>query len=283
MENLGQFWWVAVIVALIALLTVVVIIRQRVVEKRRAEQSRTDWLVLQGFKDVVESHQRAEYVALPNSICRLEWLARNYPEFAAVAERQFPQSGLETAAFYHFDLDLIRGAAYYCNPETAFRRFRNTAIAMSLTEYQGVLDAYNDEQAQSVKKRRAEKQARLEREASELAIRTEEAKTHWDSLTDEQKSAFKKAPGKSARKAILTATSTNGSIEALYPLIMAMEFGKVKANDNHSIDYSNSSSHHSGFSSHSSHSSDGSHSSHHGSSFSSHHGGHDGVSSGGHH
>lgn len=272
MENLGQFWWVAVIVALIALLTVVVVIRQRIVEKRRAERSRTDWLVLQGFKDVVDSQQKKEYSALPNSIYRLEWLARNYPEFTAVAERQFPQNGLEAAAFYHFDLDLICGAAYYCTPETAFRRFRNTAIAMSLTEYQGVLDAYNDEQVQSVKRERAEKQARLQREASELAIRKEKAKNHWNSLTDEQKSAFKKASGKSGRKAILTATSINQSIDALYPLIMAMEFGEVKTNDSHSIDYSDSSGHHSGSSSHSSEGS-----------YSSHHGGHDGGSSGGHH
>lgn len=263
MEIPGNPWLLGV--AVLAALAILVLVVRGAVRKRVAEKKRADRFTLQHIFNVISHQDQKTYARLPNRESRLDFLARNYPEFAAAAERHFPQNGLETGAAHHIDIHMLRGALHYQDFDTAVRIMRNETIGQSLVDYQVRLHASNaeerkreEEREKAAAKRREENLARLERAAAELAAKKASAKKHWDSLSSVQKEAFKKAKGPTARKQALAA-STNDSAEIFYPLIMAMEFSTLNPSYSNSLDYCESStSSHSGYSGYSSHSDSGS-------------------------
>lgn len=256
MEIPGNPWLLGV--AVLAALAIVALAAKAELRKRATKRRQADDKTLKDFFINLNVEDRKLYAELPNRQARSKWLVENHPDFVQAAERFYPETGVESGAAYHIDIHLIKGATRFTDFAAAVRVLRNTAIAMSLNEYQAMVDVENEghrkyleQQKVAEAKRRAEAEARRKQEAAVLAIRKEAAKKHWNSLSKSQKEAFKKAKGPAARKRAL-ATSTNSSVEAFYPFIMATEFSNVSSNHNNSIDYCESSpSSHSGYSSHS--------------------------------
>lgn len=260
MENIIQFWWIAVAFAVVL---VVALIRRNQLRKRKAAQYRADESTIINIYNDFRGGDIPTYKDLPNRTARLDWLKRHYPEFMEAAERHFPDAplGIEYALASHLDLRLLKGAYEYESHNSVLLAYPNATSRLSLNEYQVKLDESNAEQAEweearakAEAKLRAEQQARWAKEAAEEKVRKNAAKTYWKSLSKEQKEAFKKAKGTSERKrALPSMTSTGYSLDTLYPLIMATQFSAISTDTSKSIDYCESPSY-----SHSSYSDSGS-------------------------
>lgn len=261
MENLIQFWWIAVAFTVVL---VVALIRRNQLRKRKAAQYRADESTIINIYNDFRGGDIPTYKDLPNRTARLDWLKRHYPEFMEAAERHFLHNtrvGVEGVVAVHLDLRLLRGVYEYESRDSVLRTYQNSTSRISLNEYQVKLDEFNAEQAaweearaKAEVKYRAEQQVRWAKEAAEEKVRKNAAKTYWKSLSKEQKAAFKKAKGTSARKRALPSTASTGySMDTLYPLIIATQFGNINPNTDSSIDYCESPSY-----SHSSYSDSGS-------------------------
>lgn len=244
-----QFWWVAVV--LIVLVAVVIeLVKSKKKAKEKAERQREyqrDESTIAGFFRKLNSREIRDYMSLPSFADRLAWLKLNYLEFVEVVERRYSHSDIDGTIAYNVDGRLIddKNRIDY---STSVRVLRNTAMAMSLTEYQAILDKENSERQKRLAELAKEHVARQEKEAAELKAQKKSAKNYWKSLSREQKSEFKRAKGKTARRNALPANPGDYSVDVLYPLIMAMNFSNINTNSTQSIDYcdSSTSSHSSG-------------------------------------
>lgn len=241
-----NFWLlvVTVLVALAILAVVVVVSREKAERKRIAAQERQDDSTILNIYNNIRSSDIRTYKDLPNRKGRREWLRSIHPEFMEAVERRHYASNVDGIIASNLDVRLIQDTA--SERSTAVRVLLNTAIAMSLNEYQQIRTKQNAEHRR-LEEIRMKEQAKRKAEA-ELARKAAEksARAYWKSLSREQRAAFKNAKGKTARRNSLPATSSDFSVDVLYPLIMAVQFGDINPNSNQSIDYSESSSHSSG-------------------------------------
>lgn len=244
-----QFWWVAVV--LIVLVAVFIeLVKSKNRQKRKVERQRQyqrDESTIAGFFRKLDSREIRSYMSLPSFADRLAWLKLNYLEFMEVVERRYAQSDIDGTIAYNIDGRLINDKIR-SDYSTSVRVLRNTAIAMSLNEYQAILDKENGERQKRLAEIAKEQVARQAREAATLKAQQRSAKSYWKSLSREQKANFKRARGKTARRNALPATSSDYSVDVLYPLIMAMNFSNINTNSTQSIDYceTSTSSHSSG-------------------------------------
>ena len=245
MENLFQFWWIAVAFAVVL---VVALVRRNHSRKRVAAQYRADESTIINIYNDFRGGDISTYKDLPNLTSRLDWMKRHYTEFMEAAERHFlhnPSVAVEGVVAVHLDLRLLRGLYEYESRDSVLRTYQTSTSRISLNQYQVQVDESNAEQAKWKEaelkveaKYRAEQQAlRVKEEAAEK-IRKNVAKTYWKSLSEEQKEAFKKAEGQSARqRALPSSASTGYSSDVLYSLIMATQFSSIGSDTSRSIDY----------------------------------------------
>jgi uncharacterized membrane protein YgcG len=236
---LDIFWWVIAIVAVILLITFIVI---RTSRNRKAAQKREDNSVILNLYNRMSNHDIKVYKDLPNRDARVEWLKNNYPEFVAASERLHEDNLLGVIAVY-LDFRILRGVTAYSSRDRALSGYQYASYNISLNEHQEKLDVFNAEQ-ERLAKIEAEHAAKLRAErAAEEKSRKEAAKVHWDSLSEEEKTAFKNASGKTNRQQALgSVISSDYSVDVLYPVIMATEFSGINGNTSSSIDYCQSSS-----------------------------------------
>lgn len=240
MEILSNVWWIAVVAAV---LLGGIPIRLNHARKRKEAQIRADKSTILNIYNDMGYNDIQTYKDLPNREARVTWLKRHYPEFVEAAGRQHDESQLEGVIAVHLDFRVLKGVTSYTTRERALSGYQYASYKISLNEHQEKLDIFNAEQARLAKiEAEHEAKRRAEREAEEKA-RKEAAKAHWDSLSEEEKEAFKNAQGKSQRQQALGSTvSTGYSTDILYPLIMATEFSGINTNSNNSIDYCQSDS-----------------------------------------
>lgn len=221
--------------------------------KRKEAQVRADKSTILNIYNDMGYNDIQTYKDLPNREARATWLKRHYPEFVEAAERLHEDNLLGVIAV-HLDFRILKGVTSYTSRERALSGYQYASYNISLNEHQEKLDVFNEEQARLAKiEAEYEAKRRAEREAEEKS-RKEAAKAHWDSLSEEEREAFKKAQGKSERqKALGSTTPTGYSADILYPLIMATEFSGINTNTGSSIDYCESpsySNHSGGYSDH---------------------------------
>lgn len=234
MEFLSNFWWIGLA---LAVLVVGILARLNHARKRKEAQVRADKSTILNIYNDMGYNDIQTYKDLPNREARATWLKRHYPEFVEAAERLHEDNLLGVIAV-HLDFRILKGVTSYTSRERALSGYQYASYNISLNEHQEKLDVFNEEQARLAKiEAEYEAKRRAEREAEEKS-RKEAAKAHWDSLSEEEKEAFKKAQGKSERQKALGSTAPTGySADILYPLIMATEFSNINTNSNNSIDY----------------------------------------------
>lgn len=266
MDIFSNYWWIiAIVVLLVGIISRRAHKRRKVEAQRRADKS----TILNLYNDMPYEDFRT-YRDLPNREARVTWLKNHHPEFIEAAERYYDEDNLFGVIAVHLDFRILKGLTAYTSKERALSGYQFASYQISLNEYQEQLDTFNEEQARLRKIEEAHQaKLRAERAAAQRALEIA-AKAHWDSLSPEDKEAFKKASGKVERQKVLGST-TSGSfaVDSLYPVIMATEFSGINGNTDSSISYCESSS----YSDHSSSWSDGGSSYSDGGSFSSDGGG----------
>lgn len=237
-----QFWWVAVVL-IVLVIVVIELVKSKNRQKRKVEQQRQyqrDEAIISGLFRRFDAREIREYRSLPSFADRLAWLKLNYFEFMEAVERRYAENDIDGMIARNVDGRLIDDKIR-SDYSTSVRVLRNTAVAMSLNEYQAILDKENQERVRQLAMRAKEKAERQAKEAALLKAQQRSAKSYWKSLSREQKAAFKRAKGKTARRNALPATSSDYSVDVLYPLIIAMNFGNINPNTSQSIDYCESS------------------------------------------
>lgn len=237
-----QFWWVAVVL-IVLVIVFIELVKSKNRQKRKVEQQRQyqrDEAIISGLFRRFDAREIREYRSLPSFADRLAWLKLNYFEFMEAVERRYAENDIDGMIARNVDGRLIDDKLR-SDYSTSVRVLRNTAVAMSLNEYQAILDKENAEMHQRLALQAKERVAREAKEAAELKVKQKAAKSYWKSLSREQKAAFKRAKGKTARRNALPATSSDYSVDVLYPLIIAMNFGNINPNTSQSIDYCESS------------------------------------------
>ena len=235
MDFISSGWGIAG--AIVAFLVVVAIVRRNQVRKRAAQYRADESTIINIYNDM-GYYDITTYKDLPNLKSRLSWLQRHYPDFISAAERHYKENELSLAVASNLDFRILQNAYSYGTRERALSFYESRSSLISLNEYQEQLNVAKAEQERlDAVEREAQARYRAERAAKEKAEK-EAAKLYWDSLSSDEKEAFKKAKGKSDRqKAMVAPVSKGYSVETLYPLIMATEFSNVNSNYSDSIDY----------------------------------------------
>lgn len=256
MEFISSGWWLALA---LALLLGGVMVRFNYKRNRKEAQIRADKSTILNIYNEMAYGDIKTYKDLPNREARVAWLKRHYPAFVEASERQYDESSLEGVIAVYLDFRILQGVTSYTTRERALSGYQYASYKISLNEHQENLNIFNAEQARLAKiEAEYEAKRRAERAVEEKA-RKEAAKAHWDSLSTEEKEAFKNARGTTERQKVLGSTDSTGySAETLYPLIMATEFSTLNVDSHNSIDHSQSHPH-SGFHDGGSHSSSGGH------------------------
>ena len=249
MEILEQYWWVLPVAFVICAIAIPVRIKHA--NKRRAVQYKQDESLIQHFAEDLSYEERNTYKELPNRIARMAWLTKHYPEFIAAVERHYPDTDTELVIAHHVDVRILDEAMLYDKKDVAVRCCFNEAINSSLSDYQSSVDERN-ERSRVIEAERREREQRmyearqkqLQAERAEAEARKKAAKEAWESLTPEQKTAFRKAKGRQERERILPNSTKSDAypVEVLYAAIMATEFSNVNSNHSNSIEYCESSS-----------------------------------------
>ena len=236
MEILGQFWWI--IGTAVGMITLVILgTKAKVKQKAKQEainQYKLDESTILNLYNRMSSNELRLYKDLPSREARLEWLTDNRPDFMEAVGRRYPESDYDFVVADNLDMRMLRDETV--ERRSAIRIYRNTAIAMSLNEYQQILDKKNAEFHKQAALRAKEKAQREAKAAAELARQQKAARKYWKSLTPVQKEAFKNARSETARKKALSGSSSSEySRDTLYYTIMATQFNDITLSPNQSI------------------------------------------------